>query len=315
MEAMVEPDAPFRFAHLSDPHMTSPQSVRIARLMGKRLLGYLSWRVRRRHRHRREMLDLLVRDMRAFAPHHIVITGDLTQLGLATEFHQAHAWLQSLGRGDEVTVVPGNHDIYAEDSRHRVEYWSDYATGDDRSVAGFPFVRVRGPVAFIGLNSGAVSPPFCATGRVGPEQLEALEKILEETGARGLCRVVLIHHSPAEGEDRRRKRLLDASDVAAALARQGAELVLHGHGHRVRLSSLDAQDSGIPVLAAASASAVDARAEKSAAYHRIEVVPDEAGFELRIETRVCLPDGEVEANRREFVLASPRRLNAALPAG
>ncbi|MEE9255044.1 MAG: metallophosphoesterase, partial [Pseudomonadales bacterium] len=256
----MEPHPPFRFAHLSDPHLTSPESVRLGRLMGKRLIGYISWRTRRRYLHRREMLDLVVDDSRAFAPHHTVITGDLTHLGLATEFDQAHAWLQSLGSGRDVTVVPGNHDIYAEDSRHRVKYWSDYASGDDRARADFPFVRVRGPVAFVGVNSGDVSPPFFATGFVGSEQLEALEKILEDLAQRNLCRVVLVHHSPVEGEERWRKRLVDASEVAAVLARQGAELVLHGHGHRVRLSSLGAQESGIlgaqesgiPVLSAAS---------------------------------------------------------------
>ena len=244
----MEPDAAFRFAHLSDPHLTSPASVRFARLMGKRLLGYLSWRMRRKYRHRREMLDLLVEDLRAFAPHHIAITGDLTHLGLATEFHEAHGWLQSMGSGHDVTVVPGNHDIYAEDSRHRVEYWSDYMSDDDRTRLGFPFVRVRPPVAFVGVNSGDVSPPFFATGCVGPEQLEGLETILDDLANRDLCRVVLVHHSPVEGQERWRKRLIDADALAQVLARQGAELVLHGHGHRVRLSSLGAHESGIPEI-------------------------------------------------------------------
>ena len=306
----VEPDVPFRLAHLSDPHLTSPESVRLARLMGKRLIGYLSWRTRRRHTHRREMLDLVVDDVRAFAPDHTVITGDLTHLGLATEFQQAHLWLQSFGTGSDVTVVPGNHDIYARDSRHRVEYWADYISGDDRMRPGFPFVRVRGPVAFVGVNSGEVSPPFFATGSVGPEQREALEKILEDLAARNLFRVVLMHHSPVVGEEHWRKRLVDASEVAAVLARRGSELVLCGHGHRVRLSSLG--DSGIPVVAAASASSVDGRVEKTAAYHRIEVAPNAAGFQVQIETRVCFPDGEVQGNRREFILASPR-VSAATP--
>lgn len=300
----MEPDAPFRFAHLSDPHLTSPASVRFARLMGKRFLGYLSWRIRRKYRHRREMLDLLVEDLRAFTPDHIVITGDLTHLGLATEFQQARAWLQSLGSGKDVTVVPGNHDIYAEDSRHRVEYWSDYMSADDRARSGFPFVRVRHPVAFVGVNSGDVSPPFFATGCVGQDQLECLETILDDLANQNLCRVVLVHHSPVEGQERWRKRLIDANALAQVLARKGAELVLHGHGHRVRLSSLGAHESGIPVLSAASASSVHPSTEKSAAYHRIEIRPQDPGFHIQIETRVCLPDGEVKGNRREFVLGS-----------
>lgn len=308
LDTRVEADAPFRFAHLSDPHLTSPAAVRIVRLMGKRLLGYVSWQTRRKYRHRPEMLEMLLKDVRAFEPHHTVITGDLTHLGLATEFHQAHRWLQSIGSGSDVTVVPGNHDIYARDSRHRVEYWSDYMSNDDGRAPGFPFVRVRGPVAFVGLNSGHVSPPFFATGSVGSEQVEALDQILADLAERDLCRVVLVHHSPVEGEERWRKRLVDAGDLAEVLARRGSELVLHGHGHRVRLSSLTARESGIPVISAASASAVDARTEKRAAYHRIEVLRQSHRFEVRIETRVCLPDGEIESHCREFVLGSQRAM-------
>ena len=47
----------FSFAQLSDPHLTSLEQVRWRQLLNKRLFGYLSWRRKRRHEHRSEVLD------------------------------------------------------------------------------------------------------------------------------------------------------------------------------------------------------------------------------------------------------------------
>ena len=70
------------FAHITDAHLTSPDPAGMHELLNKRMLGALSWRRRRRHIHRREVLDALVADLRREAPDHIAITGDLTQIGL-----------------------------------------------------------------------------------------------------------------------------------------------------------------------------------------------------------------------------------------
>ena len=101
------------FAHLSDPHLTSLDGVRWRQLLNKRVLGYLSWRRRRRAEHRSEVLDVLLEDLGTTRPEHIVITGDLTHTGLPDEFHQARLWLDRLGAAERVTVVPGNHDALA----------------------------------------------------------------------------------------------------------------------------------------------------------------------------------------------------------
>ena len=101
------------FAQLSDPHLSSPAPVRATDLLGKRALGYLSWRLARRHRHLAEVLAALVQDLRAAQADHVVVTGDLTHLGLPHEFEQARRWLDALGPAPALSVVPGNHDAYA----------------------------------------------------------------------------------------------------------------------------------------------------------------------------------------------------------
>ena len=75
----------FTLAHLSDPHLTSLAAVRLRQIANKRILGYLSWRQRRRFVHRTDVLDAVVDDLKRQQPDHIAVTGDLTHIGLPAE--------------------------------------------------------------------------------------------------------------------------------------------------------------------------------------------------------------------------------------
>lgn len=72
----------FRLAHISDPHLISSSGVRVRELLNKRVYGYLSWYLRRRAEHCDEVLAALREDMRSARPDHVLLTGDLTHLGL-----------------------------------------------------------------------------------------------------------------------------------------------------------------------------------------------------------------------------------------
>ena len=110
--------AAFSLAHLSDPHLPPLPAPRLSELAGKRALGYLNW-TRNRHRfHRRDVVDVLMSDLRAQVPDHIAITGDLVNLALEAEFAPALAWLETIGPPERVTVVPGNHDAYVRSTGH-----------------------------------------------------------------------------------------------------------------------------------------------------------------------------------------------------
>jgi 3',5'-cyclic AMP phosphodiesterase CpdA len=97
--------------------------------------------------------------------------------------------------------------------------------------------------------------PLVAAGRVGLEQMAALDDVLERLGREGLVRVVLIHHPPLPGQTAPRRALQDADALAAVLTRRGAELVLHGHNHRDSLVWHPGRDGDIPVVGVASGSA------------------------------------------------------------
>ncbi len=90
--------AAFTLAHLSDPRLPPLPVPRASELLGKRALGYLNWTRNRHLYHRRDVLDVLVSDLRTQVPGHIAITGDLVNLALEAEFAPAQAWLKPSGR-------------------------------------------------------------------------------------------------------------------------------------------------------------------------------------------------------------------------
>jgi len=274
------------FAHITDPHLTTLEGARGRQLLNKRLLGYLSWRNKRRHQHRREILTALQQDLRDLPVEQLLVTGDLTHLGLPQEFAQARAWLQQLGSPRLVAVVPGNHDALVKDSwQETFALWDDYLASDEPATPRFPSLRIRGAVAYIGLSSACPTPPLMATGTVGREQLERLPRLLAATRAQGLFRVVYLHHSPLTGTEKWRKRLTDAAALEALIEDHGAELVLHGHGHQAHFRELETRHGTVPVLAAPSASAIGLHGAEVAHYNHCAVTRTAGGWVVDIETR------------------------------
>jgi 3',5'-cyclic AMP phosphodiesterase CpdA len=261
--------AAFTLAHLSDPHLPPLPVPRLSELAGKRVLGYLNW-TRNRHRfHRRDVVDVLISDLRAQVPDHIAVTGDLVNLSLEAEFAPARAWLESVGLPEHVTLVPGNHDAYVRSARHRfAETWDDYLEGDDG--AAFPALRRRGPLTLISVSSALPTPPFMATGRLGQNQMKALEDMLASLSSESSFRVLLIHH-PLRSKAHS-KRLTDASKVIAILKRHGVELVLHGHDHAHSTIWVEGPGgSSIPVVGVPSASALAHGHYPAAAYNLFSI--------------------------------------------
>ncbi len=299
-----------RFVHLSDPHLTQPDPEHWSRLLGKRVLGYLSWNRRRRHEHRPEVLAALQRQLQQLEADQILVTGDLTQIALPNEFIQAARWLRDLGDPAHVALVPGNHDSYVKMPwQDSFAHWLPYLQGDNALAESvtpgrannppdtlYPQIRIRGDVAFIGLSSAIPTAPFMATGKLGQRQLQALAGHLDATGAAGLFRVVHLHHPLSVSREKWRKRLIDTEALEALLARHGAELVLHGHRHRTIRAELSAGGRRIPVIGAASASARGDHAE-AATFSRYTVSrPDESeggGWQLSTETWRWRPKGAV----------------------
>jgi 3',5'-cyclic AMP phosphodiesterase CpdA len=295
--------AVFTFAHLSDPHLSTPAPLPPRDWCGKRALGYLSWHRKRRFEHRAEVLAALQRDLEQTRPDHLVITGDLTHIGQPQEFAQARRWLETLGPPERVSLVPGNHDstVAAPWSETYAQWESYLATDSDADgTALFPSLRIRDGVALIGLSTAVPSPPLLAIGRLGTAQLARLSQVLDETRNQGLFRVIYLHHAPVPGQDKWRKRLVDAPALAAVVARCGAELLLHGHNHRTREYQLATGGRPAPVFGAASASALGAHGE-AGGYCLYRIWREHGVWQLAPERR------RYDQSSNSFIAADHRR--------
>jgi 3',5'-cyclic AMP phosphodiesterase CpdA len=257
----------FTLAHLSDPHLPPLPEPRVSELIGKRITGYINWRRKRRFIHDAATLDALAADLKTQETDHIAVTGDLANLALPAEYPRGSDWLDSLGSPQDVTVIPGNHDIYVGDgATFAARQWGAHMSDDD-GTDGFPFVRRRGNVALIGLSSGVPTAPFLATGWLGTKQLAGLAEALKTLQSEDLFRVVLIHHPPVS-QASRHKRLLDAQVLLRVIAMHGAELLLHGHDHLHMLNWLDGPNgTRVPAVGVPSASAKPGTSKDAAAYN------------------------------------------------
>jgi 3',5'-cyclic AMP phosphodiesterase CpdA len=283
-----------RVGHLSDLHATPVRFRSPRELHGKRLLGWLSWQVRRSRVHRPDVLEALIEDLHQVAPDQVVVTGDLTNIACEQEFVAARGWLQRIGPPDKVSIVPGNHDAYAPIPRERSwDHWSEFLRSDPRPGADpaaetFPTLRVRGAAAFIGLSSAQPTALGQATGTLGDAQLKRLEQLLAGLSDSHLCRILLLHHPPSSGAVSARRALTDADALRGVLRKTGVDLVLHGHGHRTLIGQVEGPAGPIPVVGARSSSDVGLRPEKRAQYHLYEIEPASGGarrFQIRLRIR------------------------------
>lgn len=284
----------FTLAHLSDPHLPTRLAPGVTALMGKRLLGYLSWRCRRSQIHRREVLEALGGDLDNQRPDHVAVTGDLVNISLPAEFANAADWLQGLGRPERVTVVPGNHDAYvAVPWAQSWALWSDYmasetAEGDavpPAATTDFPFVRRRGPVAIVGLSTAVPTAPGLASGKLGEHQLADFADALRTLAREDLFRVVLLHHPPIPGTTSRRKGLIDAAAFRETIAATGAELILFGHNHRFASGEIAGRGGTVPVFGVPSASALPSPGRAAAQYHLFDIDRAKSGWTVAVRTR------------------------------
>lgn len=272
----------FTLAHLSDVHLPPLPQPAIGELLGKRMLGYINWR-RNRHRiHQSDVLDALVADIKAQAPDHIAVTGDLVNLAHAAEFAPARQWIEGVGTPQLVSLVPGNHDAYTRSAVPRFEQtFGDYMRSDT-GAAGFPYLQRRGPLALIGLSTAVPTAPFMATGTLGAAQLAALDRMLGEVSGAELFRVLLIHH-PLRSKHKH-KRLTDTDALQAVLKRHGVELILHGHDHIHSTMWFEGPSGRIPAIGVPSASSIAHGHRPAAAYNLFAI--ERAGDAWRCEQTV-----------------------------
>jgi 3',5'-cyclic AMP phosphodiesterase CpdA len=298
----------FTIAHLSDPHLGPLPIPKLNEWTTKRVMGFVNWKRGRERLNDMAVLGHLVADLRAQGPDHVAMTGDAINIGLPAEFGPASAWMRTLGPPDDVSFTPGNHDAYVRAALPLLmSAFAPWIRSDDdaHGARPFPFLRIRGEVALIGLCSGVPTGPLMATGRLGEAQLERLALLLADLKGDRLARVIMIHHPPLTSSASSMRSLTDAREFERIVGVHGAELVLHGHNHKrlVRfLTSASSQNINgrIPVVGVQSASSTSPDLKLRAAYHLLRLKKEERHWKISIRTR-GLMRGSLQIGEREPV--------------
>lgn len=287
-----------RIAHFSDLHVLALEGVKTHRFLNKRFTGWVNLRLKRAHKHRPGHVRAVAREIARAKVDHVAITGDLTNLALEQEFDAVKRLLEDeLGLpADQISAVPGNHDLYTRGAmrdRRFTSWFSEYVKSDlpelsaEISLGRFPFVKLRGPVAIIGLSSAVPRPPLMASGELGKPQLEALRRILDHDEVKRRTPIILMHHpihNPASRVKTFVEGLWDADALANALRPVPRALLLHGHLHVRRRSPLGTPAGDIVSYGATSASLDHEHEHKMAGFNLYDI--DDSGALVKVEAHV-----------------------------
>ena len=157
-----------------------------------------------------------LKEINALSPDVVLITGDLTEDGIMSEFYTAAKYLKKL-KVDKVIYLSGNHDYRSTGYLLFREFFS------------FSQITEVGNAIIVVVSSAR---PDRDDGEVGHRQNLWLESVLSQHPDK--LKVVAIHHHvipvPDTGADQ--ITVIDAGDVLRSLTKSKVDLVLCGHRHR-----------------------------------------------------------------------------------
>ncbi|MFP6583834.1 MAG: metallophosphoesterase [Candidatus Hydrogenedentota bacterium] len=220
------------FIHITDLHfwevITNP-----FRLLNKRLIGNVNVILKRRHDFIMQRAWHYVDYVASLSPKEVIITGDFTSTSTQWEFEQGLRFCQALSdAGKQVTVIPGNHDVYT------------FASQRDRIFAKhfFPWLTQEPSPVVQNLAGGTpvlYIPTVCpnaisSMGRVTSYQLDAAALLLDRLESP----VIIAAHYPFLNETlgytiKPNRRLRNADRLQMMLGESGKEILyVSGHVHR-----------------------------------------------------------------------------------
>jgi 3',5'-cyclic AMP phosphodiesterase CpdA len=225
-----------RIAHLSDVHMldTRPSRTRSGWSMGHRFLSF--GRPLDPVGRRRKLAHALSAARRSGA-HHVVISGDLTEIGEAEEFESLAEVLHDSGiPADRFTLVPGNHDLYTRADAWRVALDGPLAAFRQGSASGPGVVVECAGVHILPVDVAYHQPVTRSAGRMPADTLELLRRRAADPALSDRPLVVVQHHPPfvrKTGALQWIDGLMGAPSVMALLEAFRHLFVLHGHLHHI----------------------------------------------------------------------------------
>ena len=226
-----------RVGQMTDIHVPDFSDLRPIDFLGKRATGWVNFTRKRAQEYDQNIVRAGVARFVEERPDLVVISGDLTNLALPSEFRASLKLLEPLkDAGVRTVVFPGNHDYYvpAAANGQFEELCSEWQDADARGDSFYPFVCRAEDVAVICFNSAIPTPPMLAYGIVDDAQIARGRELAAVESAAGRTIVFALHHHPTRAPHKKRewtRGLRNAQAFRAAAADCGAVLVMHGHNH------------------------------------------------------------------------------------
>jgi len=265
----------FSLVHLSDLHFNA-YPEKLSEWNFKRALGAANLFLKRARKHPLSRNRLLVEHVSNLQWDHLVISGDLTQLGLEQEFEQARKELDPLlQEKNRVSIIPGNHDRYVAESRDKDffgQYFSEFFGEDDlhhRDLAcGWKL---------IGWDSCHPAPWYSASGTVNHSSLKHSESLFKESDPESPF--ILVNHYPIHfPEDRNPDPHHELSNLESVrewvLEQPQIRLYLHGHIHQNWILKSHRQEGPELVQINSAASSQVLKPGQKSSFHQIQIEGD-----------------------------------------
>ena len=203
---------------------------------------------------RSSLAEAMLQEVNALAPDIVVVSGDLTDMGLRDEYDRARALLDRI-ECERMLVVPGNHDAR---NVGEVHFESLFGPRD-------PELRVEG-VHILGIDS---SEPDLDSGRIGRDGYRWIEERFAEPSE---FKIIALHHHlvPVPGTGRERNIVADAGDLLRVLTENGVDLVLCGHKHVPNVWRFE----DLFIVNAGTATSIRVRGREEPGYNVLEVFSD-----------------------------------------
>jgi len=238
---------PLRILHFSDIHVNIQiRHMHWKKWFSKRAVGAINL-LRGRARYfddTEKKLAALIQFKKANDIDVVINTGDYTALGLESELELARTLLDPLMDPlQHYITVPGNHDIYVHEGNSHYRFSEQFCGVLQNDMPEYcrgghwPLIRLLGDeTAVIAVNSSRPNPwPWRSDGEIPEEQLDALNKALEDDRLKNRFIFVMTHYAPrlANGKDDKKLHGLVNADRFLEICRNiktGA--VLFGHIHQ-----------------------------------------------------------------------------------
>lgn len=283
-----------RIAHLSDLHVghVSANLVRLGRLVLPRSRGEGAWDIATRlvasswferrslwepllrsthlaHKYQTRSLVAVVQSAREHGCQHVILTGDVANLGASSEMQEAKLVLSAFGYDREhLTVVPGNHDV--------VNFQGVAEFRDVMGQPGWPHMsKVSDDVVVLALDSTVHDKDLDwrdalgmnARGMFSEASVAEAEGLLRAAPS-GVFKIICCHHHlvdlPPDGyvdewsgklDPRQAGPAQRAQDILDLAQKYGAGLLLFGHRHRATHHLFTIR--GIPAACSGSVTEMD----------------------------------------------------------